>query len=92
MLRPKEIWEHDGVLNDVVSDLVARLRHVRDTEGDGQFAPHIPNELYKWSMECMYNCIRLVIRDHPKEDQLWSINPLMLRAAKTGLTILEIFF
>ena len=54
MLPPKKVVEFIGPLNEVTSDLVEKLRYIRDTEGDKALTTSIQNELYKWSMECKY--------------------------------------
>jgi len=52
MLPPKKVAEFTGVLSEVTSDLVEKLRYIRDTQGAEALTTSIPNELYKWSMEC----------------------------------------
>ncbi|KAK2171156.1 hypothetical protein NP493_1092g00050 [Ridgeia piscesae] len=51
MLPPKKVAEFTGVLSEVTSDLVEKLRYIRDTQGAEALTTSIPNELYKWSME-----------------------------------------
>lgn len=41
-------------MNDVITDMMKRLRHIRDTQGEERYIPNLPNELYRWSMECEY--------------------------------------
>ena len=49
MLKPKVVGEYSQPLNDVITDLLSRMKQTRD--GDGM-APGIQQELFKWSLEC----------------------------------------
>ena len=52
MLKPKQVTAFQGELNEVLDDVVTRLRHIRDTEGENALVSSLPNELYKWAFEC----------------------------------------
>ncbi|XP_046585181.1 cytochrome P450 27C1-like [Haliotis rubra] len=53
LLRPKSVGEYVNGINDVVASFMERLRYLKDVEGDGQFVPHLPNELNKFTMETL---------------------------------------
>lgn len=54
-MPPREVAKFTGVINEIVTDMVERLRFVRDTKGEGDgVVPELQNEMYKWSMECEY--------------------------------------
>lgn len=55
IMPPREVAKFTGVINEIVTDMVERLRFVRDTKGEGDgVVPELQNEMYKWSMECEY--------------------------------------
>lgn len=54
LLRPKSVGEYVNGINDVVASFMERLRYLKDVQGDGQFVPHLPNELNKFTMESKY--------------------------------------
>ena len=51
MLSAKAVSRLFEPVNDVSSDLIVKLRSVRDTEGDISLAKRLPREIYNWSME-----------------------------------------
>jgi len=51
MLSAKAVSRLLEPVNDVSSDLIVKLRSVRDTEGDISLAKRLPREIYNWSME-----------------------------------------
>ena len=52
MLQPKVVGEYAQQLNEVSTDLLTRMREMRDTDG---VVPSIQDELFKWSLECELN-------------------------------------
>lgn len=55
MLKPKLAGAFAPHLNDVVGDMIRRIRKIRDSQTDEELVREIPFELYKWAMECKYN-------------------------------------
>ncbi|KAK6185568.1 hypothetical protein SNE40_007773 [Patella caerulea] len=53
LLRPKAVGDFVDGINSVVTDFVDRLRFLKDREGEGEFVPHLPNELNKFTMEAL---------------------------------------
>ena len=51
-MPPREVAKFSGVINEIITDMVERLRFVRDTGGEDGIVPNLQNEMYKWSMEC----------------------------------------
>ena len=49
MLKPKVIGEYSQQLNDIITDLLSRVKQAQD--GDG-VVHSIQQELFKWSLEC----------------------------------------
>ncbi len=58
MLRPKNVNQYCDELKSIVGDLMTRLDKIATADnesGDGcLFVKDLPNELYKWSLECEY--------------------------------------
>lgn len=52
MLKPKVVGEYAQELNEVVTDLLSRMKETRDSVG---IIPNIQDELFKWSLECELN-------------------------------------
>lgn len=51
MLKPQLVAGHAAELNTVATDMVVRMRDVRDKKGNGVIVPQLVNEAYKWAME-----------------------------------------
>ncbi|XP_078606876.1 sterol 26-hydroxylase, mitochondrial-like [Branchiostoma floridae x Branchiostoma japonicum] len=51
IMRPKEVPRYGDSMNEVVTDMIARFKDLRDTTGGGKTVPDLTNELYKWAME-----------------------------------------
>ena len=58
MLKPKVIGEYAQVLNEVSSDMLLRLKQVRDGAG---VISNIQDELFKWSLECEFCFFKMLI-------------------------------
>ena len=54
ILPPQKVGAYVGVINEVIEDMVQRLRYVRDVTNKDGMVPELTNEMYKWSMECEY--------------------------------------
>lgn len=51
MMRPKHVASYTGHFNDVITDFISRLKHIRATEGKGIRVPNLDQELFHWSLE-----------------------------------------
>ncbi|KAM6984952.1 sterol 26-hydroxylase, mitochondrial-like [Aplochiton taeniatus] len=51
MLHPKDSVNYGGVINEVVSDLIKRIHHLRQTSPTGDLVSNLSNELYRFSLE-----------------------------------------
>ncbi|XP_078687965.1 cytochrome P450 27C1-like [Branchiostoma floridae x Branchiostoma belcheri] len=51
IMRPKEVPRYGDSMNEVVTDMIARFKYLRDSSGGGKTVPDLTNELYKWAME-----------------------------------------
>ncbi|KAL5020898.1 hypothetical protein ScPMuIL_000053 [Solemya velum] len=51
LLRPKAVADYLDVTNDVVTSLMDRIRHIKDSDGNGVDVPTLANELHKWALE-----------------------------------------
>lgn len=51
MLRPKDTARYAGTVNDVVTDFIKRIYHVRQCSSSGDLVPDLANELYRFSLE-----------------------------------------
>ena len=60
MLRPMQIKYYVKELNTITDDLIEHIRRTRDERGDKGLANSLPNEMYRWSMEC-----KLLLRPYP---------------------------
>ena len=53
MGAPRAVSYYADGINEVITDMIRRLRYVRDsTEHQDKLVPDLTNEMYKWSMEC----------------------------------------
>jgi hypothetical protein len=52
MLKPKVVNEYAPELTGVMHDFIARLMELKESTED-KTVPHLQNELFKWSLECM---------------------------------------
>ncbi|XP_063951794.1 sterol 26-hydroxylase, mitochondrial-like [Lytechinus pictus] len=58
IMPPREVAGFTGVINEIVTDMIERLRFVRDTKGEGDgVVPDLQNEMYKWSMESVFKLL-----------------------------------
>ncbi|XP_062862055.1 sterol 26-hydroxylase, mitochondrial-like isoform X2 [Trichomycterus rosablanca] len=51
MLHPKDSVKYDKVINEVVTDFIGRIRHLRKMSSTGDLVPNLSNELYRFSLE-----------------------------------------
>lgn len=51
MLKPKYVSSYTNTINDVVTDFVHRVAHLRDTTGGGVMVHDLTGELYKFAFE-----------------------------------------
>ena len=51
MLHPKDSVQYGDVVNEVVSDLIKRIYHLRRTSTPGDRVNNLANELYRFSLE-----------------------------------------
>ncbi|XP_021434912.1 sterol 26-hydroxylase, mitochondrial isoform X1 [Oncorhynchus mykiss] len=51
MLHPKDSVQYGDVVNEVVSDLIKRIYHLRRTSPTGDRVNNLSNELYRFSLE-----------------------------------------
>ncbi|XP_067084998.1 sterol 26-hydroxylase, mitochondrial [Osmerus mordax] len=51
MLHPKESVQYGDVVNEVVTDLIKRIYHLRQTSPTGDLVTNLSNELYRFSLE-----------------------------------------
>ncbi|XP_061923361.1 sterol 26-hydroxylase, mitochondrial isoform X2 [Entelurus aequoreus] len=51
LLKPHHVGSYSGRINQVVQDLVVRLRWLRTTSGDGVMVHQVTQELYKFAFE-----------------------------------------
>ncbi|XP_020381049.2 25-hydroxyvitamin D-1 alpha hydroxylase, mitochondrial [Rhincodon typus] len=82
MLKPKEVEAYGGVLNEVVTDLIHRLRH-QQTKNDQVLVKDLAEEFYKFGLEGISSVlfetrIGCLKSDVPKEteDFIQSINTM----------------
>ncbi|XP_033110001.1 cytochrome P450 27C1-like [Anneissia japonica] len=54
LLPPLQVHSYQDTVNDVITDMVSRLRFIRDKTNQNSRIPDITNELYKWSMETVF--------------------------------------
>ncbi|XP_033626862.1 cytochrome P450 27C1-like [Asterias rubens] len=58
ILPPQKVGAYVGVINEVIGDMVERLRYVRDvTNNQEGLVPELTNEMYKWSMESIFKIL-----------------------------------
>lgn len=61
MLHPKESVQYGDVVNEVVSDLIKRIYHLRRISPSGDLVTNLSNELYRFSLEGTWKsclCVR----------------------------------
>ncbi|KAB5577267.1 hypothetical protein PHYPO_G00207940 [Pangasianodon hypophthalmus] len=51
MLHPKDSVKYDNVVNEVVTDFIKRICHLRKMSSTGDLVPNMSNELYRFSLE-----------------------------------------
>ncbi|KAM4608995.1 sterol 26-hydroxylase, mitochondrial [Polymixia lowei] len=51
MLHPKDSVQYGGVINEVVTDLINRIYHLRQISPTGDLVPNLSNEMYRFSLE-----------------------------------------
>ncbi|XP_038078520.1 cytochrome P450 27C1-like [Patiria miniata] len=57
ILPPKTVGAYVGVINEVMEDMIQRLRYVRDVTNQDGLVPELTNEMYKWSMESIFKIL-----------------------------------
>ncbi|XP_071957317.1 cytochrome P450 27C1-like [Antedon mediterranea] len=75
LLPPLQVDNYQGIVNDIITDMVSRLRYIRDTTNENGRIPDMTNELYKWSMETVFmilfetrmGCLENQIADGPQQ-------------------------
>lgn len=53
MLHPKDSVKYESVVNDVVTEFVKRINHLRKMSPTGDLVPDMSNELYRFALEGM---------------------------------------
>ncbi|XP_034042906.1 sterol 26-hydroxylase, mitochondrial isoform X1 [Thalassophryne amazonica] len=51
MLHPKDAAQYGGVINEVVTDFIKRIYHLRQSSPTGDLVTNVANELYRFSLE-----------------------------------------
>ncbi|XP_058248817.1 sterol 26-hydroxylase, mitochondrial-like [Hemibagrus wyckioides] len=51
MLHPKDSMKYDNMVNEVVTDFIKRICHVRQMSSTGDLIPNMSKELYHFSLE-----------------------------------------
>ncbi|KAI5623733.1 sterol 26-hydroxylase, mitochondrial [Silurus asotus] len=51
MLHPKDSLKYENVVNEVVTDFIKRICHLRKMSSTGDLVPNISNELYRFTLE-----------------------------------------
>ncbi|KAI5107334.1 sterol 26-hydroxylase, mitochondrial [Silurus meridionalis] len=51
MLHPKDSVKYENVVNEVVTDFIKRICHLRKMSSTGDLVPNISNELYRFTLE-----------------------------------------
>ncbi|MCJ8732778.1 hypothetical protein PDJAM_G00214940 [Pangasius djambal] len=51
MLHPKDAMKYENAVNEVVTDFIKRICHLRKMSSTGDLVPNISNELYRFSLE-----------------------------------------
>lgn len=52
-MPPQRVLECADEMNDVVTSMVDRIRYMRDTHGQDNVLPNLPNEMYNFALEGM---------------------------------------
>ena len=61
MMHPKDSVQYGDVVNEVVSDLIKRIYHLRRISPSGDLVTNLSNELYRFSLEGTWKsclCVR----------------------------------
>ncbi|XP_053483293.1 sterol 26-hydroxylase, mitochondrial [Ictalurus furcatus] len=53
MLHPKDSVQYENMINEVVTDFIKRVCHLRKMSSTGDLVPNISNELYRFTLEGM---------------------------------------
>ncbi|XP_064599218.1 cytochrome P450 27C1-like [Liolophura sinensis] len=53
LLPPQRVLECADEMNDVVTSMVDRIRYMRDTHGQDNVLPNLPNEMYNFALEAV---------------------------------------
>ncbi|KAM9304821.1 cytochrome P450 27C1 [Gastrophryne carolinensis] len=60
ILKPKDVFIYSGGVNEVISDLIKRIRTLRSSEDDGETVTNVNDLYFKYSMEAvatvLYEC------------------------------------
>ncbi|KAF4087147.1 hypothetical protein AMELA_G00092290 [Ameiurus melas] len=51
MLHPKDSVQYEDMINEVVTDFIKRVCHLRKMSSTGDLVPNISNELYRFTLE-----------------------------------------
>ncbi|XP_060784839.1 sterol 26-hydroxylase, mitochondrial-like [Neoarius graeffei] len=51
MLHPKDAMKYENVVNEVVTDFMKRICHLRKMSSTGDLVPNMSNELYRFTLE-----------------------------------------
>lgn len=54
ILRPRDVFIYAGGVNEVVSDLIKRIRTLRSREDDGETVTNVNDLYFKYSMEGLW--------------------------------------
>lgn len=51
MLHPRDSAQYAGVINEVVTDFIKRIKHLREASSTGDFVSDVSNKFYLFSLE-----------------------------------------
>lgn len=63
MLHPKDSVQYETVVNEVVTDFIKRIYHIRKTSPTGDLVENLSNELYRFSLEGIDSSYKLAFSD-----------------------------
>lgn len=52
MLKPNSAVVKNLDFNDITDELIQHLRKVKASAGDEELSSKLPNEFYRWALEC----------------------------------------
>lgn len=53
MLHPRDSVKYEHVVNDVITDFIKRIYHLRETSSTGDLVSNFSDELHRFSLEGM---------------------------------------